>query len=492
MRDHATQALVDPLEHVVDVGGRERQRASERHASREQDLAHRVDLRAIERAAAAEHVQAAAAPVVDHGRERTRLEVDTFEQLDDVTANAQRVDHGRESSSFALCAAQDDRGGSRLIRPRAFDHAAAQQVSTNARPPSAMGMLGPANMSDSSFSPRAVSGPTATVGSSAPSRPVVHARRKAGALVIDNLWRTLAAAGAVLPAARPSRHGVERIRNIAYLDSARDEHRLDVYRPRTLPADAPTRGLPVVLYVHGGGFRVLSKESHWVMGLAFARAGYVVFNIGYRLAPEHPYPAALQDVAAAYQWVLDHAAAYGGDPSRVVLAGESAGANLVAATTIATVWRRDEPWARALFDRDAVPRACMPACGLLQVSDPQRFERTDRPASWFIMDRLHEVTDAYIGHLVDEGDATALADPLCVLESGTAFDRTLPPFFAPVGTRDPVIHDHRRLAAALTRRNVPFAAPEYRGEPHAFHALVFRRNARRCWSDAFAFLSSCV
>lgn len=327
------------------------------------------------------------------------------------------------------------------------------------------------------------------------SPPVLHARRKAGALVIDNLWRTLAAAGAALPAARPSRHGVQRIRDVSYLDcgrDSRDEHRLDVYRPRTPPSDADGRGLPVVIYVHGGGFRVLSKESHWVMGLAFARAGYVVFNIGYRLAPEHPYPAALEDVSAAYRWVLDHAAAYGGDPSRVVLAGESAGANLVAATTIATVWRREEPWARALFDRGVVPRACMPACGLLQVSDPERFGRTPRPASWFIMDRLTEVTEAYIGHLSRERDTSALADPLCVLESEVAFDRALPPFFAPVGTRDPVIHDHRRLAAALTRRSVPFAAPEYPGEPHAFHALVFRRNARRCWNDAFAFLSSCV
>lgn len=307
--------------------------------------------------------------------------------------------------------------------------------------------------------------------------------------MVDNLWRTLAAAGAVLPAARPSRHGVERIRDVAYRNTGDPAHRLDVYRPRLRPGDG--RGLPVVLYVHGGGFRVLSKESHWVMGLAFARAGYVVFNIGYRLAPRHPYPAALEDVAAAYAWVLDHAAAYGGDPSRVVLAGESAGANLVTSTTLATVWRREEPWARALFDRGAVPRACMPACGLLQVSDPGRFGRTPRPSSWFIMDRLHEVTEAYLGHLDGDADAS-LADPLCVLESEVAFDRPLPPFFAPVGTRDPVLHDHRRLAAALAQRHVRFEAPEYRGEPHAFHALVFRRNARRCWSDAFAFLSSCV
>ncbi|MFO0635528.1 MAG: alpha/beta hydrolase [Nannocystaceae bacterium] len=88
-----------------------------------------------------------------------------------------------------------------------------------------------------------------------------------------------------------------------------------MYRPQ-----GAAESRPVVLYVHGG-FRVLSKDSHWIMGLAFARAGYVVFNIGYRLAPRHPFPAALQDAAAALAWVHEHAARAGGDASRLVLAG---------------------------------------------------------------------------------------------------------------------------------------------------------------------------
>ena len=50
-----------------------------------------------------------------------------------------------------------------------------------------------------------------------------------------------------------------------------------------------------MLYVHGGGFRILSKDTHWIMGLAFARRGFLVFNIGYRLAPKHPFPAAIAD-----------------------------------------------------------------------------------------------------------------------------------------------------------------------------------------------------
>ncbi|HWB73695.1 MAG TPA: alpha/beta hydrolase [Nannocystaceae bacterium] len=309
-------------------------------------------------------------------------------------------------------------------------------------------------------------------------------RRHAGAVVVDNIWRGLAAAGRFAPGARPERHGVEIERDVPYLPSGSAAHTLDVYRPRERNGLAP-----VVLYVHGGGFRILSKNSHWGMGLAFARRGYVVFNISYRLAPRHPFPAGLSDVAAAYHWVLDNAARYGGDASRLVLAGESAGANLVTALTIAACQERDEPWARGVFARNHVPRATMPACGILQVSDPDRFRRGERPVSWFIHDRFIEVYEAYLGGSYAAGDpAYDLADPLCVLEGQRALDRPLPPFFAPCGTADPLLADTRRLAAALARRGVPCEAPEYEGELHAFHALVFRPNARRCWADTYRFL----
>lgn len=316
---------------------------------------------------------------------------------------------------------------------------------------------------------------------------LIRLRRHAGALLVDNVWRSLAAAGRLAPAARPERHGVERIADVPYAPGGTAAHLLDVYRPRERAGR-----LPVVLYVHGGGFRILSKDSHWVMGLVFARAGYVVFNISYRLAPRHPFPAGLQDVLTAYAWVLDHAHEYGGDASRLVLAGESAGANLVTAATIASVQRRDEPWARALFDRGHVPAAVMPACGVLQVTDPERYGRAPDPVSWFVLDRLSEVADAYLADARVDDDARQLADPLCILEGDDAFDRPLPPFFAPVGTRDPVIRDHRRLAVALSRRGVAHEAPEYPGEPHAFHALMFRRNARRCWRDTLRFLDARV
>jgi acetyl esterase len=89
----------------------------------------------------------------------------------------------------------------------------------------------------------------------------------------------------------------------------------------------------VMVYTHGGG---------WVVGAVatvdpFCRllseaAGVIIVSVEYRLAPEHPYPAALEDTLAAFDWVAEHAHEFGGDASRLVLGGDSAGANLAAVT----------------------------------------------------------------------------------------------------------------------------------------------------------------
>ena len=245
----------------------------------------------------------------------------------------------------------------------------------------------------------------------------------------------------------------------------------------------------MVLYVHGGGFRILSKETHWLMGLYFARRGYVVFNISYRLAPKHPFPAALEDSADALAWVVRNAERYGGDAKRLVLAGESAGANLVTALTLACCYERDEPYAKRVYELGVRPRATLPACGIFQVSDVERFRRRRPNLSPFLMDRLEEVSHAYLGrdHGV-HGRALDLADPLCFLERGAQPVRPLPPFFLPVGTKDPLLDDTRRLTRALEALGVEADTRFYEGEIHAFHALVFRPAARQCWKDTFEFL----
>jgi acetyl esterase len=308
-------------------------------------------------------------------------------------------------------------------------------------------------------------------------------RRRAGATLVDNFFRGISAAGRLHPRARPHRHSCEVIRDIAYIDDGKPEHRLDVYRPTHRSGPFPT-----VLYIHGGGFRILSKDTHWIMALAFARRGFQVFNINYRLAPRHRFPAAVEDACAAYRWLTENARAWDVDPERLVLAGESAGANLVTSLAVASSWRRKEPFARAVFDAPVQPRVVMPYCGMLQVSDGERFWRRKPTLSTFLRDRIIEVSEGYLGRAPHSPSLMQLADPLLLLESEHAWDRPLPPFFAPVGTADPILDDTRRLKAALDRRGTLCEARYYVGEVHAFHALIFRPNARRCWQHSFEFL----
>ena len=309
---------------------------------------------------------------------------------------------------------------------------------------------------------------------------IAHFRARFGRAATDRAWFVVAHATKRLPIARPERHDVERFEDVPYTRTALAAHTLDVYRPKN-----KTGPLPVVVYVHGGGFRILSKDSHWMMGLAFARRGFVVFNINYRLAPAHPFPAAIEDACAALVWAQARARDYGGDPNRVVVAGESAGGNLVTSLAIAASFPRDEPWARAVFDAGVRIRAALPACGMLQVSDAGRFARRKRLSS-FVRDRLDEVEHSYLQPSCPAN--RDLADPLVFLERGEAAARALPPFFAGVGTADPLLDDTRRLKAALDRAGVTCDARYYPGEMHAFHAAMITPNARAYWRDAFAFL----
>lgn len=99
-----------------------------------------------------------------------------------------------------------------------------------------------------------------------------------------------------------------------------------IYRP---PADAST--LPAVLFIHGGGWTVGDLDTYDGQArMHAARADAVVISIDYRLAPEHPFPAAVEDVWAALLWVTDNAAEIGVDAARIAVAGDSAGGNLSA------------------------------------------------------------------------------------------------------------------------------------------------------------------
>ncbi len=317
----------------------------------------------------------------------------------------------------------------------------------------------------------------------APRSMADRLRRRVGTAVLDGFFVGTARLARLHPAARPEAHGIRLERDVPYTAAGAAPHRLDVYHP-----PARYEGLrPVVFYVHGGGFRILSKDALWVMALAYARRGYLVFSVDYRLAPAHPFPAAIEDVCDAYRWVVANAERFGGDTRRLFVAGESAGANLVTALTVATCTRRPEPWAGAVFETGVVPRATLPACGLHQVTDPARFRRKWGKLPRFVDAHLLDVTDAYLSRR-PAGVSLDLADPLCLFERGEAMDRPLPPFFIGCGTADPLIDDSRRLAAAVTALGGIAEARYYPGEPHAFHAFVVRKPARRFWLDTYDFM----
>ena len=128
--------------------------------------------------------------------------------------------------------------------------------------------------------------------------------------------------------AHQRRDGVEVQYDLRYGEDPR--HVLDVYG--SAKSDSATGA--VMVFLHGGGFVRGDKSDRENVGLRFAREGFLVLVANYRLAPAHRWPAGAQDVIAVYQWARKHASQLGGDPQRIFLVGESAGAAHVATATL--------------------------------------------------------------------------------------------------------------------------------------------------------------
>lgn len=299
---------------------------------------------------------------------------------------------------------------------------------------------------------------------------------------VKQMFRALGAASRTSQLWPPywlSRHGVTRRRNVVYAGRGNRALKLDIYRPQHVAGV-----LPAALYLHGGGYQYMSKNTHWMMAMLLAREGFVVFNVDYRLAPTHRFPAAQEDAADAYRWVCDNAGRYGADVDRLVVAGESAGGGLALSLAIQACWPLAAPWARKVYDTQVVPTAIVPFCGLLQVSDAHRTMNLTSFPLW-MRERLSVIHGAFVP---EDRTHLDLADPICLFESLTPGDRAFPPTYASVGLRDPILGDTQRLEKRLQQLRVKHRVDYYPGEPHAFQTLIWKKSSKDTWSQLHQFL----
>jgi acetyl esterase len=208
-----------------------------------------------------------------------------------------------------------------------------------------------------------------------------------------------------------------------------------IYRPPA-ESDAP---LPIVLFIHGGGWSVGDLDTYDGMARRHAAgAEAIVVSIDYRLAPEHPYPAAVDDAWAATQWVAEHAAELGADPDRLAVAGDSAGGNLAA---VVTQLARDAGGPRILFQLLWYPSTTF------DTSLPSFMENANAPI--LDIDGCKGCTRWYIGDL-------DLSDMPATLAPAAAEDLTgLPPAYIAVAGHDPLRDDGMRYAELLSAAGVP-------------------------------------
>jgi acetyl esterase len=118
------------------------------------------------------------------------------------------------------------------------------------------------------------------------------------------------------------------VRELSF-EAPESTERARIYIPQH---EGPEGPLGVIVWIHGGGYWMGDELEHWdaLCGGLAERGGVIVASIGYRLAPEHPFPAAVEDSWAGLHWVAEHAAEWGGDPNRLAVMGGSAGGNLAA------------------------------------------------------------------------------------------------------------------------------------------------------------------
>jgi acetyl esterase len=213
------------------------------------------------------------------------------------------------------------------------------------------------------------------------------------------------------------------------------------------------RLLPVVVYFHGGGFVIGDIFSHDTICQRLA-AGVpaLVVSVDYRLAPEHRFPAAVDDCDAATAWVSAHAAEFGGDSARLAVAGDSAGANLSA---VVTRRARDAGGPPIAFQLLVYPCTDMTRSLRSHIENGEGYLLDSDTMTWFINNYL---ADDDLRH----PDASPLfADDL----SG------LPPALVVTAEFDPLRDEGEAYAERLRKAGVPVTATRYDGMIHGFYGL---------------------
>ena len=234
---------------------------------------------------------------------------------------------------------------------------------------------------------------------------------------------------------------------------------------RTIPGpagDIPVKVLtpngtgpfPLLVFLHGGGWVIGSPATHEKLCAELADgAGAVVVSVGYRLAPEHPAPAALDDCVAAVRWAVGHAAELDASATRFAIGGDSAGGNLAAAACLRL---RDEDGPRAKLQ--------LLIYGAFDL-DYERFSshRTNADGPILTAQAMEWFKDHYLAGGATEADP--LISPLRADLAG------LPPAHLIVGTLDPLLDHSRQFAEKLKAAGVPATLSVYDDMPHVFLQL---------------------
>lgn len=225
-------------------------------------------------------------------------------------------------------------------------------------------------------------------------------------------------------------------------------------RARIIPPEGEATG--VYLHIHGGGWTIGAADLHDVQLAELARAtGLVVASLEYRLAPEHPYPAAPDDCEDAALWLLERGAAELGAPAIVSVGGESAGAHLAAVTIL------------RLRDRQGAPDAFR-AANLVYGA----FDLSGTPSRRLLADAL-VLTDAgmtwFTDNFLPDHDAEQRRDP--DVSPLYADLRGLPPALFTVGTADPLLDDSLFMAARWEAAGNETELRVYADGVHGFNAF---------------------